>query len=254
MNWFSLFLPEYLFTFILLFIRFSTLFVFLPFFNHGSISISIKAALAFYLTLLFFPIAPAYGGATDAAALAGAIFSEAVLGLLAGVLLNIVFGFLMYGGELIAFVMGFSLANIVDPQSQVQSPLISQFLSIVAVVVLLAFNGHHLMLEWIAQSIAHAPPGAVVLQPDILDAVITAMGNLFMLGFMIAFPVISFSLLLDIIFGMLMKTMPQFNLLVVGFPIKIAVGFVVWMTVMGGIFFIFKREFIATVGRISGWF
>jgi len=64
------------------------------------------------------------------------------------------------------------------------------------------------------------------------------------MGFIIAFPIIAISLLSDVIFGMLMKTMPQFNLLVVGFPIKIFLSVMVLMAVLGSMMGIFKKEFI----------
>jgi flagellar biosynthesis protein FliR len=66
--------------------------------------------------------------------------------------------------------------------------------------------------------------------------------NMFVVGFMIAFPIIALSLLADIIFGMLMKTMPQFNLLVIGFPIKIMVAFVVIIATLATFMGIFVAE------------
>jgi flagellar biosynthetic protein FliR len=65
---------------------------------------------------------------------------------------------------------------------------------------------------------------------------------MFMVGFMIAFPIIALAWLADIIFGMLMKTMPQFNLLVIGFPIKIMVAFVVLIAVLSGSMLILKGQ------------
>ena len=60
------------------------------------------------------------------------------------------------------------------------------------------------------------------------------MINLFTFGFIISFPILALSLLSDLIFGMLMKTMPQFNLLVVGYPIKITIGFAVLIAILAG--------------------
>jgi len=82
---------------------------------------------------------------------------------------------------------------------------------------------------------------------------VDAMGNLFALGFSVAFPIIALSLLSDIIFGMLMKTMPQFNLLVVGFPIKIALSLVVWFAVLGSMMMVFKEEFQGAIDVLMAW-
>lgn len=253
MSWYSLLQPDYVYTFLLLFVRLSTLFVFLPFYSHMSISPQIKAAFAFYLTLVLFPVVPVTPEPESYSAFFAAILSEAIMGLIAGVALNIVFGFLSYAGEQIAFVMGFSLASVIDPQSNIQSPLVSQFLLLVAMVVLLAFNGHHIILMWMVEAIKQAPLGGLVLSHEIFDYLMKAMSNLFLFGFSIAFPIIALSLLSDIIFGMLMKTMPQFNLLVVGFPIKIALSMAVWIAVLGSMMLIFKNEFLAAMRVLFQW-
>lgn len=253
MSWYSLLQPDHIYTFLLLFVRLSTLFVFLPFFNHMSISPQVKAAFAFYLTLVLFPVVPVTPEPESYAMLFAAIFSEIIMGLIAGVILSIVFGILSYAGEQIAFVMGFSLASVIDPQSQIQSPLVSQFLLILAMVILLAFNGHHMILIWMVDALKEAPLGGFVLSHEIFDYVINAMGHLFVMGFSLAFPIIALSLLSDIIFGMLMKTMPQFNLLVVGFPIKIALSMAVWIAVLGSMMLIFKTEFLSALKVLAEW-
>ncbi|WP_201352443.1 flagellar biosynthetic protein FliR [Hydrogenimonas urashimensis] len=253
MSWYSLLQPDHIYTFLLLFVRLSTLFVFLPFFSHMSVSPSIKAAFAFYLTLVLYPIVQTTPEPASVGLFFAALFSEIVMGLIAGVVLNIVFGIFAYAGEQIAFVMGFSLASVIDPQSQIQSPLVSQFLTMMALLILLAFDGHHMMLIWMVKALKGAPLGGLVLDPKMFDYVMGAMGNLFMLGFSVAFPIVALSLLSDIIFGMLMKTMPQFNLLVVGFPIKIALSLMVWMAVLGSMMLLFKREFVDAVGVLMKW-
>jgi len=252
-SWYSLLQPDHIYTFLLLFVRLSTLFVFLPFYNHMSVSPSIKAAFAFYLALVLYPVVPTTPEPVSAALFFTALFSEIVMGLIAGVVLNIVFGIFSYAGEQIAFVMGFSLASVMDPQSQIQSPLVSQFLTMMALLILLAFNGHYMILMWMVEALKNAPLGGFVLDPDMFDYVVKAMGSLFALGFSVAFPIVALSLLSDIIFGMLMKTMPQFNLLVVGFPIKIALSLVVWFAVLGSMMLIFKEEFLDAIHVLMDW-
>ncbi len=253
MSWYSLLQPDHIYTFLLLFARLSTLFVFLPFYNHMSISPQVKAAFAFYLTLVLYPLMPVMPEPQHWTVMAAALFSEALMGLIAGVALNIVFGIFSYAGEQIAFVMGFSLASVIDPQSQIQSPLVSQFLTLTAMLVLLAFNGHYMILTWMVDALKHVPLGGFVMNHAMFDYLMGAMAHLFMMGFSVAFPIIALSLLADIIFGMLMKTMPQFNLLVVGFPIKIALSLAVWMAVLGSMMMIFKKEFLSALQVLLQW-
>jgi flagellar biosynthetic protein FliR len=75
-----------------------------------------------------------------------------------------------------------------------------------------------------------------------------------MMGFVLAFPIIALSILSDIIFGMIMKTMPSFNLLVVGFPVKIVVSITVLMAILGSFAYIFKREFFLMMNLLQKLF
>ena len=83
------------------------------------------------------------------------------------------------------------------------------------------------MLLFISESLNVLPLGTFYPQHNIMLYLAKAVTGMFVYGFILSFPVVAFSLLLDVVFGMLMKTMPQFNLLVVGFPIKIGVSFIV---------------------------
>jgi flagellar biosynthetic protein FliR len=231
----------------------ATLFAFLPFFNHMSIPMQVKAAMAFYFTIVLYPIVPVVPEPATTWQYYGAVLSEVMVGLLAGLALQIVFGILDYAGEIIAYVMGFSLASAIDPQTQMQRPLVAQFISTMGLMIMLAFNGHHLLLWWVAELLQRSQLGGFVTHPDMLDYLLHAFANLFVIGFSIAFPIVALALLSDIIFGMLMKTMPQFNLLVVGFPIKIALSFGVWIVVLGAMMLIFKRQFLDAVATLFQW-
>jgi flagellar biosynthetic protein FliR len=129
-------------------------------------------------------------------------------------------------------MMGFSLASAIDPQSGVSMPIIGQFLALVSLMVLLALDLHHWILLLASDSIASVPLGGFMLTPELFQYIMHATLNMFVVGFMIAFPITALSMLADVIFGMLMKTMPQFNLLVIGMPIKIGVAFLVFMATL----------------------
>jgi flagellar biosynthetic protein FliR len=86
--------------------------------------------------------------------------------------------------------------------------------------------------------------GGFYPEPFIWEYLSKAVTHMFAMGFILSFPIIALSILSDVIFGMLMKTMPQFNLLVVGFPIKIFLSVLVLTAVLSAMMSIFKREFI----------
>ena len=253
MSWYSLLHPDHIYTFLLLFVRVSTLFVFLPFYNHMSVSVQIKGAFAFYLAIALYPVIPVAPEPPTVSAFFAAILSEVIMGLLAGLAMNIVFGIISYAGEIISFVMGFSMASVIDPQTQMQSPLVGQFLLLMATMIMLSFNGHYMLLIWMVDAIRTAPLGDIVMNHSMLDYLMSAMSGLFQFGFSIAFPIIALSLLSDVIFGMLMKTMPQFNLLVVGYPIKIFLSMSVWIAIFGSIMLLFKKHFLNAMDILMRW-
>lgn len=232
MEWAELFSQGRTVAFILLFTRFTSLFMAVPIFSHMNIPISIKAAMAFFFTIVFFGSVPPLNIPMDALSLTVAILGEMLFGLAVGVVLQLAYHVITFAGGQISFMMGFSLASAIDPQSGVSMPIISQFLALLALMILLVFDMHHWILLYASASIESVPLGGFMVTPSLFQYIMHAAANMFVVGFMIAFPITALSILADVIFGMLMKTMPQFNLLVIGMPIKIAVAFVVLMATL----------------------
>ncbi|RAZ51317.1 flagellar biosynthetic protein FliR [Campylobacter hyointestinalis] len=224
-------------TFFLLFVRTGALMIFFPFFSHMQIPVVVKTTLAFMLTIFLFPLASLSVDVTNLQIeyLILETFAELMFGLCAGVLLMLVFGAIQLAGEQISMIMGFSMASVIDPQSGMNSPLISNILNFIVLLAFLLFDGHHIILQFIAYSLNFIPLGGFYPDENIVKYTAKGVMNLFLFGFIISFPILALSLLADLIFGMLMKTMPQFNLLVVGFPIKIAIGFVVLAAIISAL-------------------
>lgn len=233
MEWAQIFSEGRTIAFMLLFTRFGALFMAVPIFSHMNIPTSIKAAMAFFFTVFFFGAVPPLNIPTDALSLTVAVLGELLFGLAVGIVLQLAFHVITFAGGQISFMMGFSLASAIDPQSGVSMPIVNQFLSLLALMVLLIFDLHHWILLYASESIGSVPLGGFLMTPSLFKYIMHAMTNMFVVGFMIAFPITALSMLADLIFGMLMKTMPQFNLLVIGTPIKIAVSFVVLMVTLG---------------------
>ncbi len=242
---------ESVITFMLLFIRFTSLFAFLPIFSHTNIPMAVKGAFAVFFTVLFYTITPAVDPYIGANELIGAIIMEGAFGFVAGFLLSTLFAAVGFAGEQMSMVMGFSMAAAYDPQTQQSSQVISVMLSFFALMILLAVDGHHLIIQYIAESIKRVPLGHFVLTQAYLEYSMVAVKNIFLIGFTIAFPLMALSLLSDIIFGMIMKTMPSFNLLVVGMPIKIILGIAVIMATLTSVSLIFKARFFEMMNQMA---
>ena len=231
-------------TFLLLFIRFASFLSFLPFFNFPTIPMTAKAAFAFWLSVLFFPLTPKVAFEINFFTIVFAVLEEVTLAFLVGSALNLMFDVLRYAAEQISFVMGFTMANVFDPNAGVQSTIVAEFLVWVALLVFIMFGGDHLEIMLVAKSLHSLPFGTLFDIHAFYQFFIDYMYKYFLLGFSLAFPILAVSLLSDIIFGMIMKTMPQFNLLVVGFPIKITIAFLVLMAILGSIMRVFENHMI----------
>ncbi|MDX1810122.1 MAG: flagellar biosynthetic protein FliR [Sulfurospirillaceae bacterium] len=230
--------------FLLLFARISGLFAFFPFFSHMTIPVSVKTAFAVFMVIFLYPLATMPNIELNVYTIFMAVVSELFLGLIAGLILNLIFTMLQMAGMQISFVMGFTMASVIDPQSNISTPIISQILTLIGLMVLLTFNAHHLMIIFLAKSLHILPLGEFYPGGSIWEYLLKSVTDMFIYGFILSFPIVALSLLSDLVFGMLMKTMPQFNLLVVGFPIKIMVSFIVLIAVLTPMMIIFKREFL----------
>ncbi len=245
--------PNSVAVFLLLVARFSGVFAFFPFFDNQLISINVRAAMVFFMSVAFYPLASYTLPDMSMVEFLFAALFEILLGFLASVCLQIVFAMLSFGGELISFTMGLTMASAYDPVSGTQKPIVAQLIAILGLLIALSLDFHHTIFLIISHSIQATPLGGFVFEPKSVEYFIKAFGNIFAVGFSMAFPILAIILLSDIIFGMIMKTHPQFNLLAIGFPVKIAIAFVVLFLTISSIIFTFKNElakaFLA-VGKI----
>lgn len=228
--------------FLFLLLRFMGVLTFFPFYENQLIPVAIRGALAFYLTVLFYPVVPHQIPPMEPMAFIWGGLCEVMLGFLSSIFLQIVFGMINFGGETISFSMGLTMASAFDPVSGAQKAIIGQIIVMLALLILLAFDFHHLILEFVAASLIAIPLGGFAFSAEIVPYIIKAFTNLFLIGFTMAFPIVALILLSDIIFGMIMKTHPQFNLLVIGFPVKISIAFAVLIVILPAVMIHFQRE------------
>lgn len=242
MEWAEIFSEGRAAAFILLFTRFSALFMAVPIFSHANIPMSVKAAMAFFFTIVFYSSLPPLQIPLDGMTLIVAILGEMLFGLTVGTILQLAYHVITFAGGQISFMMGFTLASAIDPQSGVSMPIVGQFLSLISLMILLSLDLHHWILLFASESIASVPLGGFMVTPELFHYIMHGMLNMFVVGFMIAFPITALSMLADVIFGMLMKSMPQFNLLVIGMPIKIGVAFLVLMATLSATMLIVSSQ------------
>ncbi|MCD6172611.1 MAG: flagellar type III secretion system protein FliR [Sulfurimonas sp.] len=254
MIWSEIFSESNVVSFMLLFFRFASLFISVPIFSHQNIPMNIKAGMAFFFTIVFYNSMPELQIDITIPSILLAILSEFLFGLVIGLILLIAYNVITFAGGQISFMMGFSMASAIDPQSGVSMPIISQFLSLIGLMVLLELDLHHWILMYVDKSLSTIPLGGFLMTEDLFNYLIHATSNMFLVGFMIAFPIIALIFISDVIFGMLMKTMPQFNLLVIGFPIKIMVSLAVIIATLTATMLILKNHMMEAFNALEMFF
>jgi flagellar biosynthetic protein FliR len=152
--------------------------------------------------------------------------SEMVLGAALAFGLAAAFAAFLFAGRLLDFQLGFSVANLIDPVTRTQAPLLGTGLNLLAVTMFFAVDGHHLLLRTLALSLEHFPPGRSPAELD-FGAIAAHFGALFTFGLALAAPVLCAILLLDLAFALASRSMPQMNVFIVAIPFKIALGLVV---------------------------
>ncbi len=234
--------PHNVVVFLLLVARFSGVFAFFPFFDNQLVSINVRAAMVFFMSVAFFPLVNTSLPDMSMVEFLVAVLFEVMLGFIASICLQIVFAMLSFGGELISFTMGLTMASAYDPVSGAQKPIIAQLIAILGLLIAISLDFHHTIFLIISHSLNATPLGGFVFEPKSAEYFVKAFGNIFVVGFSMAFPILAIILLSDVIFGMIMKTHPQFNLLAIGFPVKIAIAFVGLLLTISAIIYTFKNE------------
>ena len=171
-------------------------------------------ALAF-AGALFFALVPVY---------TAAVTSLFLIGVGMGIATNLVFEAAQLGGQVLGIQMGYSLVNILDPQTQVQTPVISLFYQSIVMLLFLRMDVHYWLLRAVGNSYAYLPPGTAHINGLFTMALFKVAGDIFGLGIQIAAPVLSATLAADVVLGLLGKASPQMPLMLMGPAVKSMLG------------------------------
>jgi flagellar biosynthetic protein FliR len=198
-----------------------------PIFGSRNIPGPLKAGLCLFLTLTVLPLLAAGPQPAIPHTLIPYIFllgSELLFGLAIGFASSLVFSAVQMTGSLLDMQVGFGVVNIFDPQVGQQVPLIGNFKYILALMLFLTVNGHHVLLTAIVDSFKLVPISGIVFNSLITEMMVSMISGIFTFAVQITIPVLAAVIITDIALGILARTMPQMNVFVVGVPAKIIVG------------------------------
>lgn len=223
--------------------RISGLMVFCPFLGSNAVPVPVKATLALLLTVLLHPL---HGPAVLQVASwewAQVALGEAMIGLVLGLVANFMFESALLAGQILGAQIGYSLASVFDPQTQADTPVLSVFHQMAALLIFLELDVHHWLLRSLMRSFAYLPPGAVPATLGAATGLLHAAGGIFLAGVQIAAPSLVATLVADMALGFLGKASPQLPVLFIGLAVKNLVGLTVLMAAIAYWPRLFNQQF-----------
>ena len=232
-------------TFLLCLARVIALIAAIPVFAGNQISGRIKIGLAVATTLLLFPSMAPYAPkvAFTVTEFGLLIINEVLLGVLIGLVAQLIFAAVTFGGTVIGYQMGFAAANIFDPQTTQQLSLMSHFINILALLAFLSFDIHHFFFKIIVESYIILPPGFLDFSHGAVQQLMHLGGQMFVLGVKFSAPVLALLLIANLVLGILARVFPQLNVFMLSFPLNIGISFLVIGLTLNTMVFTLRREF-----------
>ncbi|GFR37715.1 flagellar biosynthetic protein FliR [Insulibacter thermoxylanivorax] len=232
--------------FLLVLSRVTAFFVTVPIFSMRGVPAQFKVGIAFFVslfTVLSMNVEPV---PMDGIYIM-TVIREVLIGILLGFVAYLIFTVTQIAGSFVDMQMGFGIANVVDPMTGAQSPILGNLKFFLAVLTFLAIDGHHYLLMGIMNSYDWVPLDneffTRIYEGSVSTFLLRTLSTMFVLAFQLSAPLITALFLVDVALGMLARTAPQFNVFVIGLPLKILVGYIVYLVMIPGFLFLFQQLF-----------
>jgi flagellar biosynthesis protein FliR len=199
---------------------------FAPFWSHRAANAKVRVVLAGVLALALTPVLMSRieTPSSEIGDLTLILLGEMVIGMILGFVGRIVFSSFELAAHLLASQMGFSLAGTIDPSTQAQTTAFGTIAQMLGLMVLLAADGHHWFLAATVKSFSTTAPGSFAFSPELLDILLRLSANALVVGVTLAAPAIIVLLAVEFALEIFGRTAPQFQVFILGFPLKIGVG------------------------------
>ncbi len=216
----------------LILVRVSGVMIFAPFFSSAAIPRQVKIGFSLVLTWLLVPIAANLPGVRAELGMVS-VLSELTTGFIFGITLSLLMEILGFAGQILGFQFSFSLVNVLDPNSSVETPLLSQMLNLVGLLVILAAGLDRTLLSAFMRTFTAVPVGTAWLAPRTGVALLGMASGIFLAGVQLAAPVLGATLLVELAIALVGRLSPQLPVMFVGIPLKALVGYTVLIGSLG---------------------
>lgn len=233
--------------FLLIFCRITAFFVVVPVFSSQSVPTTFKIGLSFFVSMVIFSSGGMNVTVPQDLNFILLIVREALIGLLLGFIAYLMFMTIQTAGSFIDIQIGFGIANVIDPMTGASAPIIGNFKYMIALLLFLTMNGHHYLLDAIVYSYKWVPIDndlfLKMIDGSLSEFLIRTFAQSFMLAFQMSAPLVTALFLTDVGLAFLARTAPQYNVFVIGVPLKIIVGLALLLILMPGLAVLFQNLF-----------
>ena len=207
-------------------VRVSGMVAFAPFFSSNALPVRAKAAFVLAVSYLLAPLVAALPNAKVEISYE-ALIGEVGVGILYGVTLALLNEMLLFAGQVMGVQLSFSLVNLMDPTSPIQTPLLGEMFQLFGTLVILAAGLDRILLASMIRSFRAVPLGGFVLSQAGAYGVVQAAGGIFLSALELVAPILAATMLVEITVALLGKLSPQLPVMSLTVPMKTLVGFVV---------------------------
>lgn len=219
----------------MVFMRTISVLSFFPLFGDQFIRFRIRLILAIMIAAALSPVVPVTA-AMFPATLRGLVqmgLTEALFGFGVGLIGRILFAVVQFSGQLAGEQMGFGIINAIDPTGSHQISVVAEMLYVLSILIFMTADLHHSFLSVLARSFQVLPPGGATINAGVTDFMMNMGKTLFDFSLRFAMPVILIIFVINVSLGMIARGVPQINVFMESFPLRIIAGMAVLMVSLG---------------------
>ena len=230
--------------FFFIFFRVGAMFLFAPIFSSASLPAKLKIGLILVISFLIFPLLKGIPFPQTKGTFSFGLYmvSEISMGLIIAYIARLIFASVQIAGTLVDFQMGFGVVNVIDPQTESQVSITAQFLNIISILLFLVLDGHHFLINAAVQSFELINPNTFNFSSGSMKIIMHIISSAFIVAIQIAAPMVAGLFFISVALGLVARTVPQMNVFIVGFPLQIGMGLIMFWFSMSYFGVVFKHN------------
>jgi flagellar biosynthetic protein FliR len=205
-------------------VRISGVVALAPFFSSTALPIRAKAVFTLTVAYLLAPLVAALPSAQTEISFSG-LMGELAVGLIYGLSIALLNEMLLFAGQIVGLQFSFSLVNLLDPASSIQTPLLGELFQLMGTLVVITAGLDRILLASMVRSFHAVPLGSFAVAPVTTSGIVHAAGGIFLAGVELASPVLAATLLVEVAVSLLGKLSPQLPVMSLTVPLKTLTGF-----------------------------